>query len=114
MLLCESWQGIQGDLSYDPITDLNPELIISSSEGPACPEDFTSLGSYLIKLADSTDKVENNEYHISYYATLSWKDIEPGLRMLNVIVSWAKQDTGKESFENADKSFTLTIYTLTL
>jgi len=114
LLLCESWRGIQGDLSYNPITALNSELIITASEGPTCPEDFTSLGSYLIQLTDNNDEQENNEYHISYYTTLSWKDIEPGLRMLNVIVSWAKQDTGKDGFANADKSFSLTIYTLTL
>ena len=111
LLLCESWRGIQGDLNYDPISVLSSDLIISNSEGSESPEGFTSLGSYLIMLGNNNEQ-EENEYHISYYTTLSWKDIEPGLRMLNIIVSWAQRDTGG-GFENADKSFSLTIYTLT-
>ena len=110
LLLCESWRGMNGDLSYNPITNLGSDLTISNENGPSAPTDFTSLGSYLIKLGQST---ETNKYHISYYTTLSWKDIQTGLRALNVNISWAQRDTGNEGFENADKSFSLTIYTLT-
>ncbi len=113
LLLCESWRGIQGDLNYDPITTYGPDLIISSDAGPESPDDFTSLGSYLIKLGSSTDD-QDGVYHISYYTTLSWKDIQPGLRALNVIVSWAQHETETPDFDNTDKSFSLTIYTLTL
>ena len=113
LLLCESWRGLQGDLSYDPITNLGSDLTINSSKGPECPEDFTSLGSYLIKL-DKNDGQDDSEYHISYYATLSWKDIQPGLRALNVTVAWAQRDLSVGGYDSTDKSFTLTIYTLTL
>ena len=110
LLLCESWRGMNGDLSYDPITNLGSDLTIKSDNGPSAPSGFTSLGSYLIKLGTSSDQ---NEYHISYYTTLSWRDIQTGLRALNVNVSWAQHDSGKNGLAEADKSFSLTIYTLT-
>ena len=112
LLLCESWRGIQGDLSFNPEASLGSDLMISSEEGPESPEDFTTLGSYLIKLGNNND--QDKEYHISYYTTLSWDDIQPGLRALNVIVSWAQHDVGNGGFDSTDKSFSLTIYTLTL
>jgi hypothetical protein len=113
LLLCESWRGVQGELNYDPITNLSSDLTISANEGPACPEDFTSLGSYSIML-DKNDGQDDSEYHISYYATLSWKDIQAGLRALNVTVAWAQKDLSVGGYGSTDKSFTLTIYTLTL
>jgi len=114
LLLCESWRGVQGDLNYDPITNLGSDLTISADKGPDCPEDFTALGSYLIMLGDDNqDDQGNDEYHISYYTTLSWKDIQSGLRALNVTVAWAQKDLSVGGFDSVDKSFTLTIYTLT-
>ncbi len=110
LLLCESWRGMNGDLSYNPITNLGSDLTIKSDNGPSAPEGFTSLGSYLIMLGTSTDQ---SEYHIKYYTTLSWQDIQTGLRALNVNVSWAQRDSGTGGFGEADKSFSLTIYTLT-
>lgn len=112
LLLCESWRGVQGDLNFDPITNLGSDLTLSIEEGPECPEDFTSLGSYLIML-DKNDDQDDSEYHISYYTTLSWNDIQPGLRALNVTVAWAQRDLSVGGYDSADKSFTLTIYTLT-
>ena len=114
LLLCETWRGIKGDPDYNPVTDLNSNLMISSSNGPDSPDGFTSLGSYTIKLGINNANEEDKTYHISYYATLSWKDIEPGLRMLNVNISWAQKDSGVDGFENTDKSFSLTFYTETL
>ena len=114
LLLCETWRGIKGDLDYNPITDLNSNLMISSSNGPDSPDGFTLLGSYMIKLGLNNTNEEDKTYHISYYATLSWKDIEPGLRMLNVNISWAQKDPGVDGFENTDKTFSLTFYTETL
>lgn len=110
LLLCESWRGMQGDLSYDPIANLSSDLIISNDEGPLAPDGFTTLGSYLIMLGTDSDQ---SEYKISYYVTLSWRDIQAGLRALNVNVSWAQRDTGTGGFEGTDKSFSLTTYTLT-
>ena len=114
LLLCESWRGLKGDLNYNPITNLDANLMISSSEGPKGPDGFTKLGSYLVKLGTKSTDEKEETYHISYYTTLSWKDIENGLRMLNINISWAQKDTGAEGLENTDKSFSLTIYTETL
>ncbi len=108
LMLCENWQGIQGDLSYDPVNYLGSDLTLTQSEGPGKPDDFTLLGSYKIILDEEDDDAEGADY----YATLSWKDLKPGLRALNVIVAWAQR--GQIGFENTDKTFTLTIYTLTL
>ena len=111
LMLCESWRGIQGDQTYDPITNLGSDVTVTDSEGPANPDDFTLLGSYEIILDNPGN--EDNDYNITYYATLSWKDIQPGLRALNVIVAWAQRDQGIDGFAGTDKSFPLTIYTLT-
>ena len=110
LLLCESWRGMNGDLTYNPVTNLSADFTIINNEGPTVPGGFTSLGSYLIKLGTIPDQ---GEYNISYYATLSWQDIQPGLRALNANVSWAQHDTGNGGFDETDKSFSLTIYTLT-
>ncbi|MBN2589739.1 MAG: hypothetical protein JXA96_07745 [Sedimentisphaerales bacterium] len=110
LLLCESWRGLEGDLNYDPISNLGSDLIINNSEGSPAPSGFTTLGNYLITLGTNSDR---SEYNISYYTTLSWQDLQPGLRALNANISWAQRDTGNGGFEDADKSFSLTIYTLT-
>jgi hypothetical protein len=112
LLLCESWRGMQGDLTFNPVTALGSDLTISDNEGPEVPDGFTTQGSYLIILDDNLQ--DEDEYHISYYTTLSWKDIQPGLRALHVTVAWARQDSGEGGLESADESFSLTIYTLTI
>lgn len=105
LILCESWRGIRGDATYDPTVHLGSGLDITAGKEvfPGGPPDFTSLGSYVVVL-------EN----FNYYATLSWKDIQPGLRALNVVVAWAQRAEGEEGPMGIDKSFKLTIYTLTL
>ncbi|MHC4507972.1 MAG: type IV pilus modification PilV family protein [Planctomycetota bacterium] len=106
LMLCESWRGISGDVTYDPVAHLGTDLdITQSTEGPAKPSDFTLLGSYVAELDDVHD--------VTHYATLSWKDVQPGLRALNVIVAWAQRGPGQDGNETVDKSFRLTIYTVT-
>lgn len=107
LMLCENWRGMQGDLNYNPIAQLGTDITLTQSEGPDCPDDFTLTGCYKIIL----DEEDNDAEGADYFATLSWKDIQPGLRALNVIVAWAQR--GQIGFENTDKTFTLTIYTLT-
>lgn len=107
LLLCENWRGIQGDLSYNPVAYLGSDITLTQDEGPEKPADFTLLGSYKIILDDQDNDAEGADY----FATLSWKDIQPGLRALNVVVAWAQR--GQTGFDNTDKTFTLTIYTLT-
>lgn len=106
LTLCESWQGLKGNINYDPVANLNSIVSASVSQGPDKPSDFTLLGSYKIIL-DSSD---NNANGADYFATLSWKDIQPGLRALNVTVAWAQR--GRKNFNNTDKTFTLVTYTL--
>lgn len=107
LTLCESWRGISGDVTYNPIAHLGASLAITqSTSGPTKPSDFTLLGSYAIKLKDV--------HGVTHYATLSWKDVQPGLRALNVAVAWAQRGPGANGTENVDKSFRLTIYTSTI
>jgi len=108
LMLCENWRGIQGDISYDPVAYLGPDITLTQSEGPGNPDDFTLLGSYKIVLDEDDNDAEGSDY----YATLSWKDIQPGLRALNVTVTWAQR--GGSGLENTDKSFRLTTYVTTL
>lgn len=107
LMLCESWRGWQGDLTYDPIAHLSSVMTITQAEGSDIPEDFTLLGSYKIILDEDEDDTNGAEY----YANLSWQDVQPGLRALNVVVSWSQR--GKVGLENTDKTYTLTIFAIT-
>jgi Tfp pilus assembly protein PilV len=106
LTLCENWRGVRGASTYNPTVLLSSGLQVAAGEGPVKPEDFTLLGSYTIKF---TDDPGVNDYR----ATLSWKDVQPGLRALNVIVVWASRENADVSTTKADKSFRLTVYTQT-
>ena len=107
LTLCESWRGINGDATYNPVTYLGTNLAITqSTTGPEKPSDFTLLGNYAVDVDDI--------HGVTHYATLSWKDVQPGLRALNVVVAWAQRGSGADGVENIDKSFKLTIYTSTI
>jgi hypothetical protein len=112
LTLCESWRGVRGATTFNPTAYSGSDLAVAAGEGPDKPEDFTRLGSYTIKFKDGAGV--NN-----YTATLSWKDIQPGLRALNVVVAWASREqavvsTTKTAGPTPDKSFGLTVYTQTL
>ena len=98
-LLSESWRGMQGYEAYDPVARLGGGMTITTSEGPAAPGDYTVLGSYKIVLND-----------ITFYATLSWKDINSNLRALNTTVVWAQRTHEQNGLDDSDKSFELTTY----
>ena len=106
LMLCESWSGVDGALTYDPVIQLGTDLVVTQSiTGPAKPADFTLLGTYKVVLKD---------FHgVNHYATLSWQDVQPGLRALNVIVAWAQRGAGADGVENVDKTFRLTVHTAT-
>lgn len=71
LMLCESWRGTGGAETYDPVAHLGSDLAITySTFGPDKPKDFTLMGNYTITV-DGAD----------YYATLSWKDDDIGLRV---------------------------------
>jgi len=106
LMLSESWSGVNGVLTYDPIVQLGDDLTVTQSNtGPAKPADFTLLGTYRVVLKDI--------HGMNHYATLSWKDVQPGLRALNVVVAWAQRGAGADGVENVDKSFRLTVNTAT-
>lgn len=110
-MLCESWRGLDGDETYDPVIHLASDLGMAQGAGPANPDDFTLLGSYTVAFNDGTG-VDN------YFTTLSWKDIQPGLRALNVLVAWASREQLGDAAQqidgvSVDKSYELTVYTRT-
>ena len=106
LMLCESWAGVDGVLTYNPVVQLGDDLVITTSTtGPAKPDDFTLLGTYTVAL--------ENYHGVNYYATLSWKDVQTGLRALNVVVAWAQRGPGTNGVEQLDKTFKLTVHTAT-
>jgi hypothetical protein len=106
LVICESWRGLDGDETYDPtqLAGGNFQITESPWSGHVTPSDFTPLGNYAVVL-DSSDPDGT-----TYYATLSWKDVQSGLRALNVNIAWAQRS---EYAEDADKSYALTVYTQT-
>lgn len=100
-LLSESWRGMQGYEAYDPVTRLGADMTITASEGPDAPGGYTVLGSYKIVLND-----------ITFYATLSWRDINSSLRALNTNLVWAQRTHEQNALVDSDKSFELTTYVL--
>lgn len=100
-LLSESWRGMQGYEAYDPVARLGAGMTITASEGPDAPGGYTVLGSYKIVLND-----------ITFYATLSWKDLSSGLRALNTSIVWAQRTHEQNGIDDSDKSFELTTYVL--
>lgn len=98
-LLCQSWAGVLGADSHDPVSALSPEINITAGVGPGEGPGFTRLGSYEIVLNG-----------VRYFATLSWNDVQPGLRALNVKTTWSPLRQGDAGLVDADKSFALTAY----
>ena len=110
LALGESWRGIKGDVTLDPIQLSSSDMTVSASTwgGHEKPDDFTLLGNYMVVLDD------DDPDSINYYVTMSWKDVQPGLRALNVNVEWAQRgptENGPKVVEFVDKSFGLTVYT---
>ena len=104
LMLSESWRGINGDQAFDPTVLSTSDLKIGQSTQSlsAEPSDFTLLGRYTVAL--------NDVHGVTYHTILSWKDIQSGLRALNVVVAWAQRSPGEDGVENVDKSFRLTVY----
>jgi len=112
LALAESWRGVNGDVTLDPIQLSSTDMTVSTSTwaGHNKPDDFTLLGYYLVVLNDDIPD------RINYYVTMSWKDVQSGLRALNVNVEWAQRGPtaiGSAVTESVDKSFGLTVYTQT-
>lgn len=116
-LFCQSWKGVRGTESFDPIESLRTAVnfIEDSTAGESdldWPEDFKQLGTFKVTM-DSTP----------YYASLGYKDIQPGFRALTVMVAWAqrgpaagqlqKENKREVGLEDTDKIYQLTTYVLT-
>lgn len=108
LMLSENWRGINGDPAFDPTELSTVDLTVDENTRsfPDKPSDFTLLGTYTVTL--------NDVHGVSYHTILSWKDIQSGLRALNVVVAWAQRGPDEDGVENVDKSFKLTVYTQTL
>jgi hypothetical protein len=100
-LLSESWKGMQGSETYDPVARLGAGLTITAGDGPDAPVGYTVLGSYRIMLNDNV-----------FYTTLSWKDLYDSLRALNIVLIWAQRSQRQNDINEADKTFELTTYVL--
>ena len=108
LLLCESWRGVKGIETYDPIAHLGTDLTITTATDPSVLQaqykdaSFTLLGAYTV--------VENN---VTCHAVLSWKDVNTELRLLNVVVAWPPVSQTSPAYTDyyALKSFKLTTYT---
>lgn len=104
LLLCESWRGVGGDETFDPISHFNPDsddsgfAIETAAKGPPIPQGYTVLGVYKITV-DGT----------YYCAAMTWEDTIPGLRTLNVFVFWDWDGSGGYS-HHTRTSFRLTTY----
>jgi type II secretory pathway pseudopilin PulG len=81
LLMCESWRGVGGDVTFDPATYFGSDLNISPPlewNGTQYVESgFTLLGTYEVSSID-----------FQYGFVLSWQDVNSDLRALNVVVCW--------------------------
>lgn len=102
-LLCETWRGLEGSSTFDPVYTFQDRLTFYDSYmDTAMPNGFTRLGQYEVVLND-----------VSFWVNLAWKDETASLRVLNVVVSWDRDATGRYEYMDSDKSYKLTTYVLT-
>jgi hypothetical protein len=100
LLLVEDWRGIKGSDTFNPVSHFSSALTIEkTNSGPAKDADFTLLGNYKIT-ADLVD----------YYITLSWKDMQPSLKALSVIIAYSQRGEEILDADEGDKIFELTSY----
>lgn len=99
LMMTETWRGLEGSETFDPVSSFNSELTIETGQGPDVPNGFTLLGNYKVTLND-----------VDYYMTLSYKDINAALRKLNVQATWEQRGTENATMVMSDKSFALTTY----
>ena len=89
----ETWQGIDGDESFDPVGTFSADLAIEATDGDIAPGESVLLGGYDVTF-------DGYVYHLTLY----WRDVEVGLRELGVTASWPIGGSGD------DKTYLLTGY----
>ena len=99
LMMVETWRGVAGSETFDPVTSLSSEISIEAAAGPAEPNGFTLLGTYKAQLNS-----------VEYYTGLSYKDINASLRALNVQIEWEQKGAEQATANESDKSFALTVY----
>lgn len=101
-LFCETWRGVGGSSTFDPVYTFQDRLTFYDSYlDSSMPNGLTRLGQYEIVMND-----------VSFWINLAWKDEAAGLRVLNVVVSWDRDATGRYEYLESDKSYKLTTYVL--
>lgn len=104
LILCESWHGVGGVGTYDPVAHLGSSMAISLMSGADGSgfkgADFNLLGSYQVSANNMT-----------YGAVMSWKDINADLRALSVVVTWPVENGYLDAQAPGQKRYELTTYT---
>ena len=87
-LFCESWRGVGGADTFDPIAYFGSDLDITAplhwDGSQYVPSGFTLLGTYRVR-----------SQGIPYGVVLSWRDVNSGLRALNVVLCWPIGEPGE-------------------
>ena len=111
-LLCESWRGASDPNTFALEDALGSEFatildVYDTAHGPYVPDGFTLLGRYQIRMVGTDGGGE-----ISYWATLSWQEVAPGLVALNVIVGWNPRSPMPDYYmdDGSGRLFKLTTY----
>jgi len=108
LLLCETWRGLADPNDFEPDTyfgsladesTLDINKLDGLPEGIDLPLGFRLYGVYEVSIDN-----------INYYAIFCWKQIESGLKALNVTMAWNQRDYTSEHFGPPDKLFSLTSY----
>lgn len=87
-IFCNGWRGVCGSDTYDPITALSDIMDISYGYDWNPPDDeYYLFDCYDITLDDMT-----------MTATLSYKDLDDGLRELNVSISYPFGNVGGATY----------------
>lgn len=98
LMVFEGWRGANGNGTYDPVTCFSSDLEITELIGSYNHAGFALLGVYKVTVDD-----------IDYYVLLSSRDVQPGLKRLNIVVDWSWREE-LPAFWDSDELFKLTGY----
>jgi prepilin-type N-terminal cleavage/methylation domain-containing protein len=117
-VLCESWRSASDPNEFDAATALDLKASFGSAyatifaidgteHGPYVADGFTPSGYYKIRIDDNDEGDE-----ITYWVTLSWQDVSPGLRALNIVVGWDPRSAISNYYwgGGSGRTFKLTTY----
>jgi hypothetical protein len=98
-LVIESWRGVKGVVTYNPVNDAGLGLnidYVANGQSPAPPLDFLVIGRYRIITQQKT-----------FYMTLSYHTVDAQLRILNSKIGWSISDEAGEE-ATIDKVYSIT------